>query len=129
VKRDLKSWEAIISHAQVRAKGSLKRNDPIAFAYWKETEAFAVQCAVSYKSPKMWHMGAFDCVQKAKQSLGQKDYMRSALWYSRAKWFVILARANGIVMNPRKTGVNLKWLEDAEKGVRDAIAQPVAASY
>lgn len=128
-KSDLRTWEAVIRHARERAKGSLKRKDPIAWAYWCETEVFANSCAVSYRHPGSWHMGAFDCVQKAKMELKNHGFMKAALWYSRAKWFVIVARANGMVMNPRKTGVNLKWLSGAKKEVRDAIARPVAAGY
>lgn len=124
-KADLRSWNKVILFSRVRAKKSLKRKDPIAWAYWQETERFAKACAVSYAKPGMWQMGAFDCVQKAKQDLENKNFMNAALWYSRAKWFVIIARANGMVMDPKKTGVNLSWLEG--KGVQNAIPRHVAA--
>lgn len=127
-KSDLRTWEAIVVYSRVRAAKSLKRNDPIAWAYWKETESFAKSFQAAYSKPESWKMGAFDCVQKAKLAKAHGDFMESALWYSRAKWFVILGRANGIVMDPKKTGVNLKWLEEDE-GVRHAIARPVAAAH
>ena len=128
MKANLKSWEAIVAYARIRAARSRKRNDPIAWAYWKETEAFADhQAATSHKTLKLETIGG--CIMKAEESLAQKDYMKAALWYSRAKWFVILARANGIVMNPRKTGVNLKWLQDTDKGVQNAFPRYVAAGH
>jgi hypothetical protein len=127
-KSDLRTWEALVVYARVRAAKSLKRNDPVAWGYWKETEDFAKSFQKAYAKPDSWKMGAFDCVQKAKQELKEGGYMRAALWYSRAKWFVILSRANGIVMDPKKTGVNLDWLEEG-KEVRDAIARPVAAGH
>lgn len=125
-KKGLKTWDAVVLHAQERGKKSLKRKDPIAWAYWQETEQFAKSCASSYANPGMWQMGAFDCVQKAKEMLKKRNFMNAALWYSRAKWFVIVARANGMVMDPKKTGVNLSWLE---KGVPDAIPRHVAAAH
>lgn len=127
-KTDLRTWEAIVVYARVRAQKSLKRNDPIAWGYWKETESFAKSFQAAYAKPDSWKMGAFDCVQKAKLAKDRCKPMEAALWYSRAKWFVILSRANGIVMDPKKTGVNLDWLGD-EGEVRDAIARPVAAAH
>jgi hypothetical protein len=127
-KSDLRTWEAIVVYARVRAAQSLKRNDPIAWAYWKETETFSKSAPAAYSKPDSWKMGAFDCVQKAKLAKARSSPMESALWYSRAKWFVILARANGIVMDPKKTGVNLQWLEEDEE-VRNAIARPMASTH
>jgi len=128
-KKALKTWDAIVLHAQERAKKSLKRKDPIAWAYWQQTEQFAKSCSSSYVDPGIWPMAASGCVHQAKEEIKKKNFMIAALWYSRAKWFVIIARANGIVMDPAKTGVNLKWLEEFEKGVHHAIARPVAATY
>lgn len=129
-KRELKSWQAVILYAKVRAAKSLRRKDPIAWAYWQETMLFAKACSVSYLHCGSWQMGAFDCVQKAKQELECRNYMKAALWYSRAKWFVIVARANGMVMNPRRTGVNLSWLKNVKyrKG-EDAFLRSMAASH
>lgn len=110
-KRDLKTWDAVVAYAATRAKRSLKRKDPVAWAYWVETEIFARKAAASYAHAGSWQMGAFDCVGKAKQSIQAGRFMEAALWYSRAKWFVIVARANGMVMDPKKTGVNLAWLK------------------
>lgn len=115
-KKDLKSWRDVWNYAEQRAHRSMKRKDPIAWAYWVETQRFAAKFAVSYKSPNSWLMGAYDCVVQAKLAIGRGVFMEGALWYSRAKWFVIIARANGFVMNPKKTGVNLKWLESQIKG-------------
>lgn len=126
-KGSLKSWEAVILHARIRARKSLKRNDPIAWGYWRETEFFARSCAKSYRHPGSWHMGAFDCVQKAKSELANGRFMQAALWYSRAKWFVIVARANGMVMNPRKTGVNLSWIR--KTSMKKALLRCSAAAY
>lgn len=120
-KADLRIWEAVAVHARERAAKSLRRNDPIAWAYWRETEAFANSCSFSYRSPGSWQMGAFDCVQKAKAELERGAFMKAALWYSRAKWFVIVARANGMKMDPKKTGVNLTWLRRAKIPVGTAV--------
>lgn len=128
MKATLKSWEAIIEYARERAQKSLKRKDPIAFAYWRETELFAEDSARMYRDPATWAFAASECVLVAKGHLETQDFMKAALWYSRAKWFVIIGRANGMVMNPKKTGVNLEWLA-AEKGVKRALPRLVAASH
>lgn len=129
-KRGLKSWEAVVLYAKIRAAKSLRRKDPIAWAYWQETELFARSCSVSYRHCTSWQMGAFDCVEKAKNELANGNYMKAALWYSRAKWFVIVARANGMVMNPRKTRVNLSWIKKVKyRRGENAFLRAVAASH
>lgn len=113
-KRDLKSWEAVVAHARERGLRSLKRKDPIACAYWKETSRYALRMAGQVRTHDQFIGEARRCVAFAK-AYWKDDYMHAALWYSRAKWNVIVARAKGWIMNPKETGVNLKWLEDAER--------------
>lgn len=117
-KKDLRNWDKVVLYARARAAGSLRRKDPIAFAYWKETERFALRVGGNMRSAKprwtraMFERGAHACVVMAKQYSRSGHFMTGALWYSRAKWYVIVARANGWKMDPRKTTVNLGWLND-----------------
>lgn len=114
-KADLRTWMDVILHARERAARSLKRKDPVAYAYWRETEQFAksrVQVRVSLEGLTA---EAAACVEHAQYAFRTDRFMEGAISYSRAKWCVIVARANGWKMNPKKTGVNLKWLEASSR--------------
>lgn len=117
-KSSLKSWNAVAAYARERGYGSLNRGDPIACAYWKETVKYALRMAETVTTRDEFVGEACRCVGFAKDYWkAGGDYMHAALWYSRAKWNVIVARAKGWTMGPRDTGVNLRWLEDAERPI------------
>lgn len=107
IKNDIRTFDDLIRFATFRAKKSLKRNDPWAMAYWKETLAFAV--AGKKVAPVMdmdWVYVAKAAAELAREDFAAGRATQAALWYSRAKWYVIMGRNNGVVMNPRVTGVN-----------------------
>lgn len=116
-KSDLKSWNTVIAYARERGRGSLRRKDPIACAYWKETVKYALRMSETVTTRDEFVGEARRCVQFAKDYWKAGDFMHSALWYSRAKWNVIVARAKGWTMGPKDTGVNLQWIEDAERPI------------
>lgn len=111
-KADLKTWAKVAIHARDRAALSLKRKDPIAFAYWRETEKYARGYS-GVPPTQEWLTETAQLLSRGAQNLfWDGKFMEGALQYSRAKWCVIIARANGWTMDPRKTGVNLGWLSE-----------------
>lgn len=108
---DVRTLPALLQYARGRAKRSLDRNDPIAYAYWTETESFFRGCLSRYKNPSTWREAATACASRARETGAP---MEAALWYSRAKWFVILGRNIGLSMSPKETVVNLDWLRRRE---------------
>lgn len=116
-RKDVRTLPALLRYAGARASRSLDRNDPIAHAYWRETESFFRGCLPRYENPSTWREAAVACAARAR---GTAAPMEAALWYSRAKWFVILARNRGLRMGPKSTGVNLDWLRRREEAERRA---------
>lgn len=109
-KSAIRTFAELSEYAKARAARSLARNDPWAYAYWRETQAFAENWC-SYPKARMAEH-AQEAVMLARQQMAAGHTTQAALWYSRAKWFVILARNNGIVMNPRATGVNMSVFKE-----------------
>lgn len=109
-KADIKSFSQLASYAAMRAAASLKRNDPWAMTYWKKTEEFARDMSRALLPSRIsdWLAWIKECLQYVNIDMNRCDLVSAALWYSRAKWHVILARNNGFVMNPRVTGVSPK---------------------
>lgn len=107
-KNDIRTFDDLIRFATFRAKKSLKRNDPWAMAYWMETKAFADmgKTVVTHAPILDWVHIASQAARLAREALVAGNTVQAALWYSRAKWYVIMGRNNGIVMNPMVTGVN-----------------------
>lgn len=109
LKTDIETFANLQDYARQRAAVSLIRNDPIAHAYWRETEIWAVeQEGHEPESLVAWVTRAHHFADEAKKRAARP--MEAALFYSRAKWIVILGRNNGIKMPPADTGVNLRWL-------------------
>jgi hypothetical protein len=112
-KNDVKTYGDLINYAEERARDSLQRNDPLAVAYWRESAAWADEKISEGHRP--WPPDYDEIrsyVEEAQQLTEEGRYMDGALFYSRAKWLVIMGRNNGFVMNPEKTGVNLSWLRE-----------------
>lgn len=116
-KRRLSSWYLVEKHAAARAAKSRKRKDPIAMAYWMETEKYARNLLYIEITRENLLERARDCVAMAKERFQEQKFMEGALYYSRAKWCVIIGRAKGFIMNPKTTGVNLAWLDDLVTGL------------
>lgn len=131
-KEKVRTFGGLVEYAKERALGSLRRNDPWAWAYWKETAAWAELVIVNGRlefddsvnclnlehpekgDPKKLYEYTSFLVKVAAGHVGKGEYMQAARAYSRAKWIVILARNNGWKMDPKKTGVNLDWLRGFE---------------
>ena len=109
-KSAVKSFAQLRRYAEARALGSVRRNDPMAWAYWRETASFAGVYQSS--EVKLLQLVEDICVQVGLVRQHAKDgfALEAAYAYSRAKWLVILGRNNGFRMSPRTLGVNLKWL-------------------
>lgn len=124
-KAELKTWLDVITHARERAARSLRRKDPIAYAYWRETERFAQGRVRITVTEAGLVLEAAACVRQAQYAFRTDRFMEGAIAYSRAKWCVIVARANGWKMDPRKTGVNLKWLTAGAQRFVSAVSRAV----
>jgi outer membrane protein assembly factor BamD (BamD/ComL family) len=110
-KSTIRTFTELAEYAKARAAKSLARNDPWAFAYWRETQAFAENFWSTFPKAKLaTHVQ--QAVRLARRHMADGHTTQAALWYSRAKWFVILARNNGMVMNPRTTGVNMSVFKE-----------------
>lgn len=110
-KNGVRTFADLIRYSEERATRSLKRNDPIAMAYWQESGKWARQWDGSNilenaEELPTWCRHFLRCAK----SLLRREPMQAALNYSRAKWLVIMGRNRGIVMSPKETGVNLAWL-------------------
>ena len=113
-KSDVKTFAELEQYATGRAARSLKRNDPIAWAYWQETYRWAA--GQRKNTPKLtdreWIQS--ECSMYTGEAFfhwnKNHEAMKAAIAYAHAKWIVILARNNGIKMPPADTGVNLRWL-------------------
>lgn len=126
-KADLKTWANVALHARDRAALSLKRKDPIAFAYWRETEKYAMLYA-DVSPTQDWLTETAKLLSQGAQNLfWEAKFMEGALQYSRAKWCVIIARANGWTMDPKKTGVNLGWLMEFDSSKPEQEARVMLA--
>jgi hypothetical protein len=110
-KNDVKTFGQLAVLARERAARSLRRNDPIAWAYWRETEKFAGLWPPNSTpdNPVDWVRSAKAFAEAARRELETGRPMDAALLYSRAKWVVILARNNGVTMSPKRTLVNMDW--------------------
>lgn len=104
-KHDVRSFKDLVRFSKQRAAGSLRRNDPWAMAYWKATLNFALQ-GLEVSPITDWVSIAKECIRLARAEVAAGSHVQAALWYSRAKWYVIMGRNNGVVMNPKVTGVN-----------------------
>lgn len=118
-KADVRSFDDLVVYAEERAARSLRRNDPVAWAYWREARKWAS----GWKGSEVVERSQFlsdlchGYVRRAKLAAAREDFMVAALEYSRAKWLVIIGRNRGIVMSSRRTGVNMEWLEAVEKRI------------
>lgn len=111
-RKALRTFSDVERYAHRRAERSVRRNDPVAAAYWLETAAFAGEFSSKIADDPDWAWYAGQFAEKAKHLSLKHQWMSAALWYSRAKWCVILGRNNGARMDPRRTGVNLQWLRE-----------------
>jgi hypothetical protein len=119
-KSDIKTFQDLVDYAALRAKNSVRRNDPVAWAYWRETCMWAAQRASLEKrdgeADRLELVGCAKAnVRIAKSKAKAGDFSEAARHYSRAKWFVIIGRNRGHVMSAKETGVELSWLRELEE--------------
>jgi len=114
-KNDVKDWKDLQIFARTRAKGSAKRNDPWAWAYWRNTALWAehMQEDSYMMDSSNWLSGMGVLLSQAKTYV-RFDFTIAALFYSRAKWLAIMLRNRGIKV-PRAKGPSLDWLHTLER--------------
>jgi hypothetical protein len=118
-KDGVKTWMDLAEFAQARASRSAKRNDPWAWAYWREAAKWATQQFTEAHDGNTLHNvpGVLNwlqgLVQSAEQMATGSDYVGAAKLYSRAKWLAIMLRNNGYKV-PVSKGPSLKWLHRFE---------------
>jgi hypothetical protein len=114
-KNQVKSFDDLQIFARERVAGSVRRNDPVAAAYWTATLSFALSRlkegeqndAVSLR------LAAQHYAAKAASLDWEREPFEAASTYSRAKWFVIIGRNNGYVMSQKSLGMGMHWLQRA----------------
>jgi len=113
-KRTIKDMSDLCEYASRRAAKSARRNDPVAWAYWNETSAWARgNVRVRYDEALILER-AHEQVGIAVEDSAAGRFWEAALAYSRAKWMVTIGRNLGFRLAPKRTGVNLEWLRKAE---------------
>lgn len=107
-KSDVKGWGDLVTFAEHRAARSIGRNDPIAWAYWKDTERWARVSWALISVPDQWAGEAASYVRRA-ADLRDADPREAARLYSRAKWLRILSVNSGL---GNVKPLSLAWLKD-----------------
>lgn len=107
-RRTVKTWADLETYAEDRARRSIRRNDPIAWAYWKGAEAWAQEAPGWLSDPHDWPAAAESYVRSALVNR-EVDPTAAARSYSKAKWLRILDQNNG-----RKAvkPLSLGWLKE-----------------
>lgn len=111
-KTDVKGMKDLVEYALSRVERSVRRNDPVAAAYWADTAKYAEENAKWRFDFVLLRERAVDAVALAVELWKEGRFMPAALLYSKAKWLVIIGRNLGFRMPPLETGVNLSWLRD-----------------
>lgn len=109
-KGGVKTFADLEAFAASRAERSFRRNDPVAMGYWLETRAWASTMGASSSALTGRSNAVELCRGRVEAALREPRPMAAAMLYSRAKWVVIMARNNGVVMTPAETGVNKRGL-------------------
>lgn len=112
-KKDVKSFAKLVVYAEERAKRSVLRKDPQAWAYWEKTRRHAVAILPlevadwSFRDQWPFYVASLMfCISESGDPQLQADY------YSHAKWFRIMA------LNQGKRDVkplSLSWLKELYK--------------
>jgi hypothetical protein len=114
-KNDVKTWAELEVFARERARKSAKRNDPWAWAYWRQTADWALIQGRFSRSLRpadlQYQLG--ECMFLAKASAERNEDVETARFYSRAKWCAILIRNQGGRI-PKGSGPSLAWLRCLE---------------
>jgi hypothetical protein len=114
-KSDVKTWADLKRFAKMRARKSLRRNDPLAYAYWDETWSFANTYQHTDIDPVVLRIQARDIAGTVQDFVATGDTLRAAFQYSRVKWFTILGRNNGWKMPRKECGTSLDWLRKLDR--------------
>lgn len=114
-KSDVKTWADLRRFAKLRARKSLRRNDPIAYAYWDQTWSFAKVYGSTDIDPKILRIQAADVAATIPGYVATGDALGAAFQYSRVKWFTILGRNNSWKMPRKECGTSLDWLRKLDR--------------
>lgn len=106
--------EDLARYARERARRSAKRNGVLEWAYWRETASWAERAMYQDDDDADYRILAARWAHAARECAAEGNFLLAARNYSRAKWYVILARNNGLKMSTEVTGVNLRWLREFE---------------
>ena len=109
-KDDVKGMADLAAYARERLAKSVRRNDPVAAAYWAQTERYAEGNLRWRFDGELLRERAREAVALAQDYWKAGEFMNAALVYAKAKWLVIIGRNLGFRMPPPATGVNLGWL-------------------
>ena len=112
-KNDVKTWADLETFARLRARASAKRNDPWAWAYWRETAKWAVDRANQVLMLEGCLLWIEDMIAGAELAATNGDYAVAARSYSHAKWLAIMLRNRGVRV-PKARGPKLDWLRKFE---------------
>lgn len=115
-KTDVRSMADLAEYAGRRVAVSVRRNDPIAAAYWAHTAKYAEENAKWRFDAALLRERAAEAAGLAAELWKEGRFMPAALLYSKAKWLVIIGRNLGFRMPPAETGVNLGWLRGLTGG-------------
>ncbi len=107
-KTDVKTWAGLVTFSTERAAKSIQRNDPIAWAYWKDTAVWAAESELGVlRDPQRWiEMVVFKL--EAVWKLRDNDPRAAARLYSQAKWIRILSVNSG---RGNVKPLSLAWLK------------------
>lgn len=109
-KDDVKGMADLAAYARERLAGSVRRNDPVAAAYWADTARYAEGNVRWSFDGDLLKERAREAVSLAQDFWKEGKFTDAAFVYAKAKWLVIIGRNLGFRMPPRETGVNLGWL-------------------
>lgn len=113
-KSEVTSWESLVRFAELRSKRSVKRNDPIAWSYWRDTLEWAkIRLRIHEMAPQSertrWPAYAAHHLAEARR-LRHVNCREAARQYSRAKWYRIMSLNDGTKdVKP----LSLSWLKES----------------
>lgn len=110
-KGSLKTLADLVLYARSRARRSALRNDPIAWAYWRETAKWADETSLAVRPTDQWP-ATLELMRREVGRLGSWDFRGAAELYARAKWLAVLIRNSGGRVDMRNS---LAWMHRLER--------------
>lgn len=108
-----RTFRALSVYAGKRARKSAARNDPIAWAYWKETERWALRMDAGRnleweETVRIAESTFWDRHRGVSLDAACLKYREAAEGYSVMKWCAAILRAHG-----KKVPMSLRWMREA----------------